>query len=152
IIPTQADTVIIAHSGTYTVTATGIANCSSLTVGGATGIQTVLVDVDSTLNVQVNLTVLQGHTFELYGNLVGAPTFVVAGNLSIRAGSEVKLPCAGCVLKVLNSGQLLTGQGFVVPPLISRNVSLARKSGVAPGGPPSGWAMTLGANLYLTVE
>jgi hypothetical protein len=107
-VPSATDTVLIAQNGTYAVTVDVAATIQRLTVGGASGTQTLLLN-GQTLTVNGTLDVgATGQLQILNGTLTGPGTVSVAGVLDWQGGG---LSGGSGTARVLTGGTLSLSGG-----------------------------------------
>jgi hypothetical protein len=86
-VPATGDTAIITNNGTYTVTLNASPTLASLTLGGASGTQTLLIP-NSTLSLQTEGSVIGNGVLALIGGaLSGTGTLVVSNLMNWTAGT-----------------------------------------------------------------
>ena len=104
-VPATTDSVIIALPGTYTVTLDTAFNASFLTVGGASGTQTLAL-TSRVLNVSGKMTVRANGVFTIVSVSVNGPGLVVnQGTLNMKASSF------SSATTLDNQGLLIANQG-----------------------------------------
>src|SRR5262249_36841437 len=106
--PTTNDDVLITLSGTYTVTLNVSASIKSLTHGGSTGTQTLLMSANSLASTAVS-TVQSNGVFNFNGGSLNGPLTVATNALVNWSGGSLNsaLSVAGGGLLTISNGVTL---------------------------------------------
>jgi hypothetical protein len=145
-VPTASDDVCITLDGTYTVTGTGSLSAASLTLGGASGTQTLLLSGtcspgDATLTVTGAATISAPGAVSLgstcsAGSTLSAGTISNQGAIATVVGSGGSRTIAG---DLSGSGSLAIGQGTTLTGSVVSSGSVALAASLTWSGTGTTW-------------